>query len=331
MAERIAIILAAGISSRMKTELPKVLHEVCGREMLAYVLDVCRKVGVGKMYVVVGYGAEQVQERFADADDIVWVKQDEQLGTGHAVLCCKGYLKDFDGQSLILCGDGPLIRSEVLESLIKRYEKGDVGAVLATAALDDASGYGRIVRDKLGNFAKIVEHNECTDEQLAIKEVNPSYYIFNNKLLFEALAEVKNDNAKGEYYLTDTLAIILGKGQTVAAVTAVRPEEAMGVNDRKQLSEVGLIMRQRIQQGLMDRGVTIVDPENTWIDSRAKVGSDTIIEPFTYIHGCVNIGRSCRIGPFVYLDDGANIEDGEVVLPGVGIEKEHLQRSGSQS
>ncbi len=319
MDKPVAIILAAGISSRMKTRLPKVLHEVCGRAMLGYVITACRQVGVERMYVVVGYGGEQVRQCFADAGDIVWVEQEEQLGTAHAVLCCREHLKDFDGQTLILCGDGPLIRTEVLQSLIDSYRASrpaGIAAVLATAVLDDPAGYGRIVRDQSGHIKAIVEHNDCTDEQRKIKEVNPSYYLFNNKILFEALAEVRPDNVKGEYYLTDALAIILGKGHAVSAVTTVRPEEAIGVNDRQQLSVVAKIMQQRIQQDFMHNGVTIVDTTNTWIDVRASIGQDTIIEPFTYIQGSVKIGNSCRIGPFAFLTDGVVIDDGSVVGPG---------------
>jgi bifunctional UDP-N-acetylglucosamine pyrophosphorylase/glucosamine-1-phosphate N-acetyltransferase len=299
----------------MKTRLPKVLHEVCGREMLAYVLDACRQAGVDRIYVVVGYGGERVQERFADADDIVWVRQDEQLGTAHAVLCCKEYLGDFDGQTLILCGDGPLIRGEVLKSLVGSCESGGHAAVLATAIIENPAGYGRIIRDQNGNIKAIVEHNDCTDEQRKIKEVNPSYYIFDNKVLFEALAEVRSDNAKGEYYLTDALAIILGKGRTIAAVSAVRPEEAVSVNDRKQLSVVAKIMQGRIQSELMAGGVTIVDPDNTWIDFGAVVGQDTVIEPFTYIQGDVKIGKDCRIGPFAFLPGGTVVDDNSIVRP----------------
>jgi len=319
MDKPVAIILAAGISSRMKTRLPKVLHEVCGRPMLFFVLDACRKVGVDKMYVVVGYGGEQVRQYFADSNDIVWVEQQEQLGTAHAVLCCREHLKDFDGQTLILCGDGPLIRTEVLQSLLDSYQASrpvGIAAVLATAVLDDPAGYGRIIRDQSGHIKAIVEHNDCTDEQRKIKEVNPSYYLFNNKILFEALAEVRPDNVKDEYYLTDALAIILGKGLTVSAVTAVQSEEALSINDRRQLSVITKIMQQRIQQELMDGGVTIVDPANTWIDVRASIGQDTVIEPFTYINGGVKIGSSCRIGPFAFLTDGVVIEDSSIVGPG---------------
>ena len=317
--ERVAIILAAGVSSRMNTQLAKVLHEVCGRPMLAYVLDACRQVGVAKIYVVVGFSAEQVEERFGQTSDVIWVQQNEQLGTAHAVLCCKEHLQDFEGETLVLCGDGPLIRAQTLKTLIKKHEaesatgppQADV--TLATAVLDDPTGYGRIIRDVYGNIQGIVEDSDCTSEQLGICEVNPSYYLFNNKILFEALEKVRPDNVKKEYYLTDALSLIITTGHKVVAVTAVRPEEAMGVNSRRELSVASKIMQHRIQQELMNNGVTIVDPDNTWIDVRARIGQDTVIEPFTYIHGEVTIGAGCRVGPFAYLRSGTVLRD-DVVL-----------------
>ena len=313
MAEKVAIILAAGISSRMNTLLAKVLHEVCGRPMLAYVLDACRQVGVEKIYVVIGYGTEQITERFGQPDDIVWVRQDQQKGTAHAVLCCKEYLKDFQGQTLVLCGDGPLIRAATLKILYEKHEAAQSAATLATAILDDPTGYGRIIRDAHGNIQSIAEDSDCTSEQLAIKEVNPSYYLFNNKVLFEATQDIKPDNVKKEYYLTDAVARIIATGHKVLAVTAVPPDEARGVNSRVQLTEANKIMQRRIQQKLMDSGVTIVDPDNTWIDIRAQIGLDTVIEPFTYIHGEVKIGQGCRVGPFAYLRHGTVLKD-DVVL-----------------
>ncbi|MHC4558022.1 MAG: bifunctional UDP-N-acetylglucosamine diphosphorylase/glucosamine-1-phosphate N-acetyltransferase GlmU [Planctomycetota bacterium] len=313
MAERVAIILAAGISTRMNTQLAKVLHEVCGRPMLAYVLDACRNVGITKIYVVVGFSAEQVQERFGGTDDIVWIQQEEQLGTAHAVLCCKEHLKDFEGETLILCGDGPLIRAETLKILIERHEAGQSAATLATAVLEDPSGYGRIIRDAYGNIQGIVEDSDCTPAQLAIKEINPSYYLFNNKILLEAIEKVKPDNVKSEYYLTDAVSGIIATGHRVMAVTAVQPDEAIGINSRAQLSEASKIMQRRIQRRLMENGVTIVDPDNTWIDARAHIEQDTVIEPFTYIHGEVRIGNGCRIGPFAHLRHGTVLKN-DVVL-----------------
>jgi len=314
MAERVAILLAAGVSSRMNTQLPKVLHEVTGRPMLAYVLDACRSVGVDKIYVVVGFGADQVKERFNDdRSDIVWVEQPQQLGTAHAVMCCKEHLQDFTGQTLVLCGDGPLIRAKTLRTLIDKHEAEHSAATLATAVLEDPSGYGRIIRDAYGNIQGIVEDSDCTPAQRAVREVNPSYYLFNNQVLLKALEGVKPDNVKQEYYLTDALSVIIGTGHKVVAITAVRPEEAMGVNSRAQLSVASKIMQHRIQQELMENGVTIVDPDNTWIDARAQIGQDTVIEPFVYIHGEVKIGRACRIGPFAFLRHGTVIGD-DVVL-----------------
>ena len=313
MAERVAIILAAGVSKRMNTRIAKVLHEVCGRPMLAYVLDACRKAGISKMYVVVGFSSKHVKERFSEAEDVVWVQQDKPLGTAHAALCCKEHLKDFEGETLILCGDGPLIRSKTLKKLIEKHESGQSAATLATALLDKPRGYGRIIRDRYGNIQGIIEDSDCTEAQLAIKETNPSNYLFNNKILFEALENVKPDNVKNEYYLTDAVSGIIRTGHKVEAITAVSPEEAVGINSREQLSAASKIMQRRIQRELMESGVTIVDPDNTWIDARAEIGQDTVIEPFTYIHGEVKIGRDCRIGPFAYLRHGTVLKN-DVVL-----------------
>ena len=325
MPERVAIILAAGVSSRMNTKLAKVLHEVCGRPMLSFVLDACRQVGFGKIYVVVGYCAEQVRERFGEAEDIVWVRQEEQRGTAHAVLCCKEHLAGFEGETLVVCGDGPLIRAETLRTLIEKHEAEHSAATLATGVLDDPTGYGRIVRDAYGNIQGIVEDSDCASEQLRICEVNPSYYLFNNKVLFAALEKVRPDNIKKEYYLTDVLSVIITTGHKVVAITAVRPEEAMSINSRAQLSKVSKIMQSRIQQEMMNNGVTIVDPDNTWIDARAQIGKDTQIEPFTYIHGEVKIGQDCRVGPFAYLSDDVVLKDGSCVKPGTGISQENME------
>jgi bifunctional UDP-N-acetylglucosamine pyrophosphorylase/glucosamine-1-phosphate N-acetyltransferase len=305
--------LAAGQSSRMNTKLPKVLHEVCGRPMLAYVLDACREVGVEKIYVVVGYGREQIAEHYGDNDDLVFVEQAEQKGTGHAVMCCGEHLAGFEGQVLILCGDGPLIRAETLKTLTEKHSAEKATATLATTVLDDPAGYGRIVRDSYGNIQGIVEENDCMEQQRKIKEINPAYYCFNTQALMDALKQITPNNIKNEYYLTDALAVIIAHGYKVIAVTAVAPEDAMGVNSRAQLSRASKIMQERIQQRLMSSGVTIVDPPNTWIDARAEIGQDTVIEPFTYIHGKVRIGNNCRVGPFAYLRDETVLED-DVVL-----------------
>ncbi len=308
-----AIILAAGKSTRMVTDLPKVLHEVCGRPMLAYVIDACRSAGIERIACVVGYRKEQVIEAFAGEGPIAWVSQDEQKGTGHAATCCRDVLADFDGNVLVIAGDMPLVRSETIALLIETHTKQKSAVTLATALLDDPTGYGRIVRDAYGNLQGIVEELDCTEEQRKIREINPSYYCFDKKLLFEALEEIRPDNVKGEYYITDALHILVQEGHRAIAITAVKAEEAIGVNSREQLAEVGRVMQTRIQKNLMANGVTIVDPLNTWVDIRATIGQDTVIYPFSYIHGRVRIGKHCVVGPFAYLREGTALEDDVVV------------------
>ncbi len=308
-----AIVLAAGKSTRMVTALPKVLHEVCGRPMLSYVIDACRSAGIERIVGVVGYQKDQVIEAFEGEADVTWVWQEDQKGTGHAALMCRDALEGFDGNVLVIAGDMPLVRAETLELLVATHQRQHAAVTLATAVLDDPTGYGRIVRDEYGNLQGIVEESDCTEAQRAIREINPSYYCFDKKLLFEALGEIRPDNVKGEYYLTDALHILVQKGCRAVAITAVKPEEAVGVNSRSQLAEVGRIMQDRIQHSLMNNGVTIVDPPNTWIDVRAEIGQDTVVYPFTYIHGRVRIGQRCAVGPFAYLRDGTMLADDVVV------------------
>jgi len=297
----------------MITDLPKVLHEVCGRPMLAYVLDACRLVGIQKLLVVVGYRKDEVIEAFRDYDSVEWIEQREQKGTGHAVEVCGEALAEHHGNLVVLAGDMPLLRTETLKLLLEKHEEEHSAATLATAVLDDPTGYGRIIRDAYGNLQGIVEQSDCNDQQRSVKEINPSYYCFDKDLLFEALGQLKPDNVKGEYYLTDALRILVRSGHRAVAITAVRPEEAMGINSRHQLPQVSKLMQQRIQQELMDNGVTIVDPPNTWIDARARIGQDSVIHPFTYIHGKVKIGRRCSVGPFAYLRHGTVLGDDVVV------------------
>jgi len=222
-------------------------------------------------------------------------------------------LAGFTGQALILCGDAPLIRTETLKVLIEKHEQEKSAVTLATAVMDDPSGYGRIIRDGYGNIEGILEHNDCDEKQLAITEINPGYFCFQTPFLLEALDKITPNNVKNEYYLTDALHLLIAAGRKATAVTAVAAEDAMGVNNRQQLSLAGKIMQSRIQQRLMGDGVTIVDPPNTWIDARAEIGQDTVIEPFTCISGTVSIGDNCRVGPFAYLYEGADVPAGSVV------------------
>lgn len=245
MNDKAAIILAAGRSTRMKTDIPKVLHDVCGRPMLAYVLDACHAVGIQKILVVVGFGKNSVIETFADESDICWVHQDEQLGTGHAVMCCAEALKGFAGDILVLCGDGPLIRPVSLEVLLQTHRDQDAQATMMTAILDDPDGYGRICRDQHGQLLGIVEQPDCSEEQLTIREINPSYYCFDAKTLFEMLKKTRSDNTQGEYYVTDVLQLVLESGRKAVAIEGVAAQDVLSINSREQLAQVNKIMQQR--------------------------------------------------------------------------------------
>lgn len=315
MNDSAAIILAAGKSTRMKSGLPKVLHEICGKPMLAYVLDACREAGIGRLIVVVGHGKEEVLSRFSFQEDIIWVEQTEQLGTGHAVLCCRKALSGFEGSIVVIAGDMPLLRCETLTRLLDSQARGDCAVTLATTVLDDPTGYGRIVRDADGSLQEIVEDRDCTPEQKELREVNPSYYCFDAGRMVEALGRVKPDNTKGEYYITDAVRISRDSGWGACAIEAVPAEDATGINSRADLAMVNRLMQRRIQQSLMQEGVTIIDPESTWIESGVSVGLDTIVHPFTFVGSEAKIGEGCRLGPFAHVGEGETLADRSVVGP----------------
>ena len=263
----------------------------------------------------------------SDHPSITWIEQTEQLGTGHAVNQCRGALAGFDGNVVVLAGDMPLLRSETLAMLIDKHESEHSAATLATAVLENPKGYGRIVRDPYGNLQGIVEESDCSESQRAIREINPSYYCFDKTLLLSALDKIRPENVKGEYYLTDALHILIRGGHRAVAITAVKSEDAMGINSRHQLAEVSKLMQERIQNNLMNNGVTIVDPPNTWIDVRAEIGQDTVIHPFTFIHGVVKIGKRCSVGPFAYIRHASTLDDDVVVGCFTELKNAHLGES----
>lgn len=329
MSSRIAaIILAAGKGTRLKTDVPKVLHEVCGRPMLAYVFDACRDAGITDCIAVVGYGKEMVRDAFAsdrssagvsEGQDrqpmtLQWVEQNQQLGTGHAVMMAHEHLSRYD-QIVVLCGDGPLIRAETIRDLVDTHKREGAAATLATAILDDPTGYGRIQRDERGTFLGIVEHGDATQQQRAIREINPSYYCFDSRKLASCLDQLKPNNVKNEYYITDVFSLLLQQGEKVFAVTSVPPEDIFSINSRADLALVNRVMRDRVLKSLMNAGVTIVDPATTWIDSRARIGQDTIVYPNVYVHGPVSIGARCRVGPFAALYGELSLRDGTILPP----------------
>ena len=239
-----AIILAAGKGTRMDSDLPKVCHEVGGRAMVCAVVDACRAAGCGRIVVVVGYKQELVRDALREFD-VEFAVQDEQLGTGHAVQCAKDALAGFGGDVFVLCGDGPLIHASTLETVLARHRSQGAQGTLATSVIENPDGYGRIVRDGSGGFVSIVEQKDATPEQLAIREVNPSYYCFDAGSLFDALARVERNEGSGEYYVTDVPGILLGDGGRIEVIDAVPPEDVLSINTGEDLREVDRIYRSR--------------------------------------------------------------------------------------
>lgn len=241
-----AIVLAAGKGTRMGGQRAKVLHEVAGRPMIDWVVDACEQAGVDRTIVVVGFEADRVRAHLADRSNCIFAEQREQLGTGHAVMQAEGLIQPSEGKDvLVLIGDGPLIRAETIEKLVDTHRRADASATLATAVLEDATGYGRIVRDGDGRLERIVEEKDADETQRAIREVNPSYYCFAAADLFDALARTDNDNAKGEYYLTDVLGLLRGDGCRIEVVDAVPPEDVLSINTPQQLEQVDRVLRRR--------------------------------------------------------------------------------------
>ncbi|MBF2452203.1 bifunctional UDP-N-acetylglucosamine diphosphorylase/glucosamine-1-phosphate N-acetyltransferase GlmU [Listeria welshimeri] len=293
MSKRYAVVLAAGQGTRMKSKLYKVLHPVCGKPMVEHVVDQISTLDVDKVVTIVGHGAEKVQKHLAGKSE--FVKQEEQLGTAHAVLQAKPELAGKDGVTLVVCGDTPLIEASTMEALLKYHHEKRAKATILTTVIEDPTGYGRIIRDDLGIVEKIVEHKDATEKEQRISEINTGTYCFDNKALFEALENVSNDNVQGEYYLPDVIKILKDLDEVVAAYRMESFEESLGVNDRIALAEASKLMQRRINDNHMRNGVTLVNPENTYIDIDVKIGQDTVIEPGVMLRGNTVIGDDCVI------------------------------------
>jgi len=303
MAGLVTVVLAAGKGTRMKSALPKVLHRVGGKSMLQHVLDAAREAGSERSIVVVGFGGQQVKEAIgAQAEFVV---QEQQLGTGHAVLQAGSLLKGHEGTVMVLCGDTPLLTAGLLKKLYAEHKAIGAKATVLTAVMPDATGYGRIIRTASGTVAKIVEHKDASEAELKVNEVNSGIYCFESAELFKALASVSCDNAQGEYYLPDVLEILRKDGEKIWAVAADDYEETLGINSRVQLSGAENILRRRKNIELMDAGVTIMDPASTFIDMAVTVGRDTVIYPFTWLEGNTVVGENCAIGPNSRFTDAA--------------------------
>lgn len=296
-----AIILAAGEGSRMKSKKPKVLHEILGKPMVEYVIETAQGCGAEAVCVVIGHKAEEVRAGIR-AEQVSFALQAEQKGTGHAVMMAEDFL-DAESDMLILYGDTPLITEETLARLVQVHREEGHSVTVVSAKVADPTGYGRIMREDRGGFLRIVEDKDATETERMINEINTGIYLFDGKALRESLAKLDNNNVQGEYYLTDCLELILKAGGKVEAVVAKDADEFFGVNSRMQLAEAAQIMKTRINRRLMENGVTLTDPEHTYIGKDVKIGMDTTILPGCVLEGDTVIGEDCVIGPNSRLTD----------------------------
>jgi len=318
-----ALILAAGRGTRMKSEKTKVLHEVAGRPMLAWPLAAARETGAVEIIVVAGHQSGQVMELLASEPGLRIAIQEEQLGTGHAVSCAMSQLEGISGTILILCGDTPLLTGESLTRLsATRHRTGAAVAVL-TAIMDNPFGYGRIVRDNKSRVTRIVEQKDANPEEAAICEINSGIYCMDINFLRNHIGSLGNSNSQKEYYLTDLIGIAVAEGLVCAAEIAADPLEIMGVNDRVQMAEAARVLRARTNGLLMHEGVTVIAPENTYIDPSVQIGADTVIWPGAILRGSTTIGReciiessvqidNCRVADNVHIKNGSVLEDAEI-------------------
>lgn len=294
-----SIILAAGEGTRMKSDIPKTLHKVCGKEMIRYVIEAAKDSGIEKNIVVLGHGKEKVGHNIEDMN-VVTVEQPigegAPYGTGYAVMSAQDYIND-DDTAVILVGDGPLIRKETLKSFMKYHEENCFAASIMTAYLDNPRGYGRIVRNEDSSIMNIVEEKDASEEIKIINEINTGIYCFSGKLLKYALGKIDTNNSQGEYYLTDTIKVLNNEGFKIGGWVLDDSTDIKAVNDRVQLAEVNKIMQDRINKKLMLSGVTIINPENTIIEDSVSIGNDTVIYPGTVLEGKTVIGSHCTIGP----------------------------------
>lgn len=288
----------------MKSDLPKVLHPVCGVPVLQYVLDITRSL---KTYVVVGHGADKVKA--AIGSNVEYVLQDQLLGTADAVRRVEPHLKNFTGTLLVLCGDTPLLEKPVVRQLLATHKKAKAAATVLTAVIGNPHGYGRIIRGDHGGIIAIREQKNATPAEDTINEINVGMYCFESKAVFDALKAVKLNAVKKEFYLTDVIELLLSQGKRVTTCTAEDESVAFGINTREDLAQAEGVIRQRILKKLMAEGVSIIDPSTTYVQAGVSIGNDTVIYPCTFIHNDVKIGKNCRIGPFARIRPGSRIAD----------------------
>ncbi len=305
MDNTIAIVMAAGKGTRMKSKKSKLVHQIYGKELVKRAVENAKKAGIDEVIAVVGYQKEQVQAVLGDT--VKYAYQEEMLGTGHAVMQAKEYLKGKQGKVVILNGDVPILRPTTIKSLIEKSIERKEYATLLTAIYDNPYGYGRIIRDEGGNVKAIVEEKDATEIQREIKEINSGIYCFDIVELLKALDEITPNNSQGEYYLTDVIKIMNDKGLKTGAVIVEDNTEILGVNDKVQLELLTRVLRLRINTEHMRNGVTIEDINTAYIYDDVEIGPDTVIHPNTTIKSGVKIGEDCEIGPNAYIREGCEL------------------------
>ena len=306
-----SIILAAGKGTRMKSDTPKVLHTIFDKTLVGYVIDAVNNTGLAdENFVIVGHQAERVEEYINENyDNAKCVLQSPQLGTGHAVSMALPYLKDFDGEVIILCGDTPLITSETIKEFVEYHRKNKSDLTVMSAIFENPTNYGRIIRNQDDSLNSIVEEKDATPEQKAVKEINAGIYCINWAKIKPAFNELTSNNAQGEYYLTDIIKWGNEKNLSVNAYTLKNNEEIFGINSKTHLAEATKMLNNKIVQKHLDNGVQIIDPATTWISPETEIGADTVIYPSCYINGKNKIGKHCKIGPFAHLRGDVVLED----------------------
>lgn len=304
-----ALILAAGEGTRMKSDLPKVAHRILGVPMVRLVVQAAEAAGCDRIVAVTGHKAEAVE---ALIEDVTCVRQDRQLGTGHAVMCAHSALGDVSGSLVVLSGDTPLMSPDTISGLVAMRETSGAAVTVLTTHMTDPTGYGRIVRDRDGNVATIVEEKDCTPQQRRIDEVNTGTYCFDAGVLFAHLDRLTTENAQGEYYLTDMIVVFNGEGLTVSATVTDDPLETLGVNSRVQLAEATRVLQRRINRSWMLAGVTMTDPDLVWIGPDVQLGRDVEVLPMTMILGTTKIGDRVLLGPNSRITD--SLVDSDAVI-----------------
>ena len=305
--DMMAIVMAAGKGTRMKSNKSKLVHKIYGKELVRRVAELAYKIGSDDVVAVVGHMREQVQEVLGDS--VKYAYQDELLGTGHAVMQAAPFLEGKKGKVVVLYGDVPIIRPETLKKLIEKSVTSKEYATLLTAIYENPTGYGRIIRDEGGSVEEIVEEKDANSYQKKIKEINSGIYCFDIEELLKALKFIKPNNAQGEYYLTDVIKIMNDKGLKTGAVIVEDNTEILGVNDRAQLELLTRVLRMRINSEHMRNGVTIEDANSTYIYDDVKIGQDTVIHPNTTIQNNVIIGENCEIGPNAFIREGCILDN----------------------